>query len=66
MRYVVYTKIHKEDGTIERWYYGVYKNEDRANEVALELGGEYPVYHCICEEEEAKNYGIMNLPDYMK
>ena len=66
MRYVVYTKIHKEDSSIEKWYYGVYSDSNRANEVALELGAEYPVYHCVCKEDEVKKQGILNLPEYMK
>lgn len=60
-RYVVYTQIH-EAGRIERWYYGTYNDRNRANEVAYDLGGEYPVYHCLCKESEAKDYNIQNLP----
>lgn len=59
-KYVVYTEILKEEG-IERWYYGTYTRE-RANEVALQLGNEYPIYHCVIEAEEAVEFGIKNLP----
>lgn len=61
--FTVYTKIHKEDGTIERWYYGRYGSEDRANEVALELGGGWPLYHCVCETSEEKALKILNCPN---
>lgn len=57
--YIVYTEIH-ENG-IERWYYGTY-DRHTANEVALALGGEYPIYHCVCKAEEADAFGILNLP----
>ena len=59
--YVVYTEIH-ENGSLERWYYGTYSSKNRANEVALELGGRWPVYHCVCPKDEAVDYGIQNLP----
>jgi len=58
--YIVYTQIHN-DG-VQRWYYGTYADRDRANEVALELGGSYPVYHCVCSIEEAETLGIQNMP----
>lgn len=59
--YIVYTEIIKENG-VERWYYGTYRESDRANEVALELGGEHPIYHCVCGAEDAKALKILNLP----
>lgn len=59
--FTVYTEIH-ENGTVERWYYGTYADRDRANEVALELGGEWPVFHCVCPRDEAEAWGILNLP----
>ena len=60
MMYVVYTEIH-EAGTIERWYYGTYSRAE-ANDVAYELGGSWPVYHCVCSAEEAEAMGVQNLP----
>ena len=60
MEYIVYTEI-LENGKVERWYYGTY-NRDRANEVALELGGEYPIYHCVCALADAERMGVQNLP----
>lgn len=60
-KYVVYTQIH-ENGTIQNWYYGTYNSKDRANEVAKELGGKWPVYHCVCTKSEAMKGGIENLP----
>lgn len=60
MKHVVYTETITENG-IERWYYGTY-DEDRANKVALELGGEYPTYHCVCREDEVEELEIKNLP----
>ena len=59
--YIVFTQIH-ENHTSSRWYYGTYETADRANEVALALGGEYPTFHCVCEASEAEAYGIQNLP----
>lgn len=59
MEYIVYTEI-LENG-VERWYYGTY-DYDRANEVALELGSEYPIYHCVCALEDAERMGVKNLP----
>ena len=59
--YIVYTQIH-ENHTIERWYYGTYETAERADEVALALGNEYPTFHCVCKAEEANDYGIQNLP----
>ena len=65
-KYIVYTEIHHEHGSPEnehpeRWYYGTY-DYTKANEVALELGGKWPIYHCVCEEELAKYLGIQNMP----
>ena len=59
--YIVYTEIIDDD-EIERWYYGMYDDKNWANEVALELGGKFPVYHCVCREDEVKGLGIKNLP----
>ena len=63
--YVVYTEIH-ENGQVERWYYGTYDTSNRANEVALMLGGEWPIYHCVCDADKAKDFGIQNLPKYLQ
>lgn len=59
--YVVYTEIHTNGG-LDRWYYGTY-TRNRANEVALELGGEYPVFRCVCKATQVHDYSIKNLPD---
>lgn len=59
--FTVFTEIH-ENGTVERWYYGTYNDRDFANEVAIDLGNEWPVYHCVCRAEEAEDWGILNLP----
>lgn len=59
--WVVYTEIHKETG-IERWFYGLWKDRDQANEAALDLDGHWPVYYCVCREDEAKELGIQNMP----
>lgn len=59
--WVVYTEIH-ENENIDRWYYGTYKDRDRANEVALELGNEYPIYHCVVSLEDSIKFNIKNLP----
>ena len=61
MKYIVYTEIHTENG-VERWYYGTWSNKDTANEVALELGGAWPTYHCVVEADRAEAFGIQNLP----
>lgn len=58
--WIVFTEIHNENG-VERWYYGKWSDRDRANEVALELGGEWPIYHCVCAEADAEKFGIQNL-----
>lgn len=57
--YIVYTEIIGEE--LERWYYGTYTREE-ANRVAYELGGDYPVYHCVCKAEDAEKFNILNLP----
>lgn len=59
--YIVYAEIHK-DGKVERWYYGTWADRNRANEVALDLDGHWPIYYCVCKEEEAEELGIQNLP----
>ena len=59
--YTIYTEIH-ENGTTERWYYGTYADRDMANEIAIDLWGEWPVYHCVCRAEEAEALGVLNLP----
>lgn len=59
--YIVYTEIHHDQGETERWYYGTYTRE-KANEVAIELGNNYPIYHCVCEEKDAEKFGILNMP----
>ena len=59
--YIVFSEIHK-DGKVERWYYGTWPDRNSANEVALELGNNWPVYHCVCPEEEAEEFGIQNMP----
>jgi hypothetical protein len=61
MYYVVYTEIIGDE-EVERWYYGLYNSKNWANEVALELGHNDNVYHCVCREDEAKDLGIKNLP----
>ena len=58
-KYIVYTEIHHDE--VERWYYGTYDRE-KANDVALEMGGAYPIYHCVCKEEDAEELNIQNLP----
>ena len=58
--YIVYTEIH-EKGKVERWYYGAYENSNRANEVALMLGQEYPIFHCVCKAEDAEKLNIQNM-----
>ena len=58
--FIVYTEILGD--TIQRWYYGTYADNNRANEVALELGGAYPVYHCVCSIDDAQDLGILNMP----
>lgn len=59
--YIVYTEIHK-DGKVERWYYGTWADRDRANEVAMDLDGEWPIYYSVCREDEAEELGVQNLP----
>lgn len=59
-KYVVYTEII-ENGTCERWYYGVY-DHDRANEVALELGHGNGMWHCVCALGEVEAMEILNVP----
>lgn len=58
--YIVYTEIHT-GGDMERWYYGTY-DRNRANEVALSLGNDNGVWHCVCKTEEAKALNVLNLP----
>lgn len=64
--WVVYTEIHEDGdhllpGEVERWYYGRWADRDKANEVAIELGNEWPTYHCVCAEEDAEKLGIQNM-----
>ena len=61
--FIVYTEIHKNDG-FERWFYGQYEDENRANEVAISLGHNPSegIYHCVCDASDAKAFGIQNLP----
>lgn len=59
--WIVYTAIHGMAG-VDLWYYGSYETRGRANEVAYELGGNYPVYHCVCHRDDAKELGVQNLP----
>ena len=64
MRYIVYTEIHNTaKGTTERWYYGCYATRERANAVALELGSSRAegYWHCVCREDEAESFGILNM-----
>ena len=58
--FIVYTEILGNG--VERWYYGTYESREEANEVAYELGGKYPIFHCVCATNEAKDYEVMNLP----
>lgn len=60
-KFVVFTEIFNDRGCIERWYYGTY-NLEEANRVALGLGNEYPIFHCVVPEDEAKEWDIQNLP----
>lgn len=64
MKYIIYTEIISKSGT-QRWFYGRYDNEDRANDVAYELGQdrENGIYHCVCDEDEAKKLSIQNMPE---
>lgn len=59
--FMVITENYTENG-IERWYYGTWQNRDRANEAALELGGEWPTCHCVIPAAEAEAYEVKNLP----
>ena len=59
--YIVYSEIHK-DGKVERWYYGTWADRDRANEVAMDLDGHWPIYYDVCREDEAEELGVQNLP----
>lgn len=59
--YIVYSEIHK-DGKVERWYYGTWADRDRANEVAIDLDGHWPIYYGVCREDEAEELGVQNLP----
>lgn len=58
--WIVYTEIHT-DSDVERWYYGVWDDHNRANEVAIALGNNYPVFHCVCSESDANKLGIQNM-----
>lgn len=60
--YVVYTEILNGTPNPERWYYGTFESSNRANEVALRLGSEYPTYHCVADLEDAEELGIRNMP----
>jgi len=61
MRSVVYTEIHK-NGKMERWYYGVYSDHNRANDVAYELGHGDGIWHCVCDEADVHELNIKNVP----
>lgn len=61
-RYIVFTEIHYKDGYIERWYFGRFNNRDKANEIAIELGNQYPIFHSVCAESDAEDFDIHNLP----
>ena len=54
MSYIVYTE-HHFDGKVERWYYGTFKNRDRATEVASELCNAYPYYHFVANGKKHLN-----------
>ena len=60
MKYIVYTEIIGK--TIERWFYGKYSSEEKANEIALKLRNEYPTFHCVIEEDKIDGYNIKNIP----
>ena len=59
--YMVITEIVNPDKT-SRWYYGQYKDSNKANEVAISLGNEYPVFHSVIPSEQAAEFGVLNLP----
>ena len=61
--YIVYTEIH-ENGQVERWFYGLYESREEANEVAIALGGKWPIYYCVCPYPEAKTLEVQNIPSY--
>lgn len=61
--FVVYTEIFHENNNVERWFYGRYPSRNRANEVAMMLGREYPIFHCVVPEEEAIALGVKNMPN---
>ena len=58
--YIVFTESF-EGAQVERWYYGRWADKNTANEVALDLGGQWPIYHCVCTAEEAVVLGVQNM-----
>lgn len=65
MKYVVFTMII-EGGKVEKWFYGRYETPERAIEVATMLDDmdKTPgIYHHIMDEENARMFGVMNMPE---
>lgn len=58
--YMVVTEIH-DAGSVERWFYGCWDDEDRANEVALELGAHDGIYHIVIDASNAEAMGVQNI-----
>lgn len=65
MKYIVYTEICSNyEHTPERFFYGLYDNRDRANEVAIDLGNDYDrgIFHYVCLDTDAETFHIQNYP----
>ena len=65
-KYIIYTDIH-HNGSIQRWFYGIYNNRDVANAEAQRMNEEYNlpsqgIYRCVCKAEDAGKMGVMNMP----
>lgn len=60
--FMVITEDFSCDNAITRWYYGTFTDRNRANEVAMELGNDYPFFHAVIPAEDAESWGVLNLP----
>ena len=59
--FMVITEIVGESKT-ERWFYGKYDNQNRANEGAMELGNDYTIFHSVILADKACDFCVLNCP----
>ena len=62
MKWMVITEIWRQEEGFSYWYYDIYNDRNQANEAANNFINAFPCSHMVIREDEAKEWGVRNLP----